>query len=135
MGEAAARKEFEARPVVFNFSAPKLAIGLGDHKNFSLTSAEDHVSQAVKLAIRHIVAVAYPQGMKLTEADHWEVLQEFVNSDQVIVETGITMGEVEWLRRTIEKDDLKIDAGFMQWVCALLRYLKELKRAAEEAVK
>jgi hypothetical protein len=131
MGEAVIRKVFESKEVAFDFTAPKMAISAGDHRNFSITSPEDHVSQAAKLAIRHVISAAYPQGMAIAESEHWELLQEFVNSDVTIVSAGLTLGEVEWLRRTIEKDGLKIDTALVQWVCALLRYLKQLKMAAE----
>lgn len=132
MGEAKLAKIFEARPVLFDFTKPKVVVGSGDHLNMSQTSQEDHSSQAVKLAIKHLVGAAYPQGMSLKESDHWELLQECCNAPETAAE--LTMGEVEWLRDQLDKSDLKIASSYIQWVRALGRYLKQLKGDEEDKI-
>lgn len=128
MGEAALRREFESRQVEFDFLAPKMAFNPVDRKNLSTQNPEDVIAQATKITIRYVVTVMYPQGMTLAEGDHWEVLQEAINSDETCA--TVSMGEIAWLIRTIEKEGLKFEIAYTQWIFALLRYLKLLKDQA-----
>lgn len=135
MGEAATRKAFEAKEVIFDFGAPKLAIGPADRQNLTRTSTENPVSQAVKMTMNHVISQIYgKEGMKQVESasDHWEVWQEFVNTDQVLIDKGLTVGDIVWLIDTIQGENLAVGWGFNQWTKALLRYLKGLKKAVED---
>jgi len=145
MGESQRRKMEEGKIVQFDFGAPALHMMKGDRDRFAsdgqtcatcgailVKHDERAVPRAVRYVTQQIIQAAFPQGMGRIDGKTWAAWLEAMDDDAEPV-VSVTLGQVDWLKKHVLNDDLKVQAGLAQWREAVGFYLADLRAVEAEA--
>lgn len=128
MGIAKRKIELAGTPVSLNLNAPKFTIRGGDRINLlndehGKPDAKNVTARAVRLAILELVGRAFPQGMDRRDGKQWAAWQEILDEIDAKPSVSVPKSLVDWLRKHLDDDDLKVQPGLAQWREALSDYL------------
>lgn len=123
MGEAHKRLMVGSKIVKFDLSAPKYMICEADFGNLvkDVNDKALATANATRLLISVIVQSTFPNGMDRSDGRMWAVWQEFFIEQSLVLE--IPRFQLEWLRKHIINESLKIPHGLSSWREELVRYL------------
>jgi len=137
MGSAEKLKR-EGEVLRFDFAVPALRVSKTDRVGLTMGEGGEKdetkiVPRAVRFCIGQVVSVAFPQGMDRKSGKIWAAWQETMDEDPKTAE--VTRGQVEFLKKYFEAEDLKVAPALAQWREAVLEYIEELlaPKPAEEA--
>jgi hypothetical protein len=120
MGQAKIRQINEGKVVQFDFNGIEV-LGLPD--------VPEAKRQLLVNILAQIVRAAFPQGQDRRDGRIWSAWQEsLLDKDEMSFE--VTLGMVDWLKKCVEDEKLKLDPTLAQPREALADYLGTLK--AEE---
>ena len=146
MGEAHRRKLEEGRVVLFDFAAPALHMMKGDRDRFATdsqpcdkcgallaTHPDRAVARAVRFVMQQVIQAAFPQGMGRLDGAMWAAWLETMDDDADAA-VQVTLGQVDWLKRHLLNNDVRIQPGIAQWREALGFYLCDLRAVETDMV-
>ena len=130
MGVAQKKLKNAGRILMFDFSAPPIRMLKGDRENLSKetdgsVNPRKAIPRAVRWAINTTIQAAFSQGMDRRDGKLWAAWTEVMEEEDVLV-VEVTQGQVEWLKKHIENEDLKTNLAVAQWREALNDYLESL---------
>ena len=123
MGVAQKKLKNAGRILMFDFSAPPIRMLKGDRENLSKetdgsVNPRKAIPRAVRWAINTTIQAAFSQGMDRRDGKLWAAWTEVMEEEDVLV-VEVTQGQVEWLKKHIENEDLKTNLAVAQWREAL----------------
>ena len=144
MGSAEKLKR-EGEVLRFDFAAPTLRVSKTDRVGLAMGEGGEKdetkvVPRAVRFCIGQVITAAFaskgpgdPGGMDRKSGKFWAAWQEVMDDDPIQAE--VTRGQVEFLKKYFEAEDLKVAPALAQWREAVLEYIEELlaPKPAEEA--
>ena len=132
MGEAR-RKLMDASKIVkVDLGAPDYLIGPIDREQLSkgpegMVDESRAVPNATKLIIWTIIQCAFPQGMDRKDGQVWAAWQDVLGENEPVLE--MPRSQLDWLRKHIGNEELKIPFAFAGWREELAGYLDRLVNA------
>jgi hypothetical protein len=139
--------------VEFDFRAPALHIRKGDRESMNKDDDETVnenlvIPRAVVMVMAEVVTAAFAPdprtgqqgGLGRKDGKIWAAWQELFGDEAELKGlVQVPLGQIEWLKKHVANDEVKIRPGFAQWREALADYLEQLceqvraKPAEEEA--
>jgi hypothetical protein len=134
MGQARVKLLKEGETVEFSFGQPEMHVVKGDRlmlarveagQNGQATDETLIVPRAVRATISAVVQSAFPQGMDRRDGRIWAAWLEVIEDDAGD-QVAVTRGQVEWLKKHLANEDVKVNPALAQWREAVVDYVETL---------
>ena len=133
MGGARRKLMSSTQIIKVDLGAPQYNIGPQDRENLAQgpDGADESrvVMNATKFVVWQIIQSAFPQGMDRKDGQMWAAWQDVLGENTPVAE--MPRSQLDWLRKYIGDDNLKIPFTLANWREELVGYFDSLADAEE----